>query len=64
VFRIGGNDAQGCDVTGGTGGATFPLTNMQALLATPLAADATCAPVTVVLVRENDEVYADRVPFC
>jgi hypothetical protein len=64
VFRIGGNDAQGCDVTGGTGGATFPLTNMQVLLATPLAADATCAPVTVVLVRENDEVYADRVPFC
>ena len=43
---------------------TFPLTNMQVLLATPLAADATCAPVTVALVRENDEVYADRVPFC
>jgi hypothetical protein len=64
VVKVGGNDARECDVKGGTGAATFPPTNMQVLLATPLAADATCAPVTVVLVRENDEVYADRVPFC
>ena len=64
VFKVGANDAAECDVKGGTGGATFPLTNMQVLLATPLAADATCSPVTVALVRENDEVYADRVPFC
>jgi hypothetical protein len=64
VFKVGGNVEAECDVKGGTGGATFPLTNMQVLLATPLAADATCSPVTVVLVRENDEVYADRVPFC
>ena len=64
VFKVGANDPAQCDVKGGTGGVTFPLTNMQVLLATPLAADATCSPVTVALVRENDEVYADRVAFC
>ena len=64
VFKVGANDAAECGVKGGTGGATFAPTNMQVLLATPIAADATCSPVTVVLVRENDDVYADRVPFC
>ena len=64
VYKVGANDAAECTVKGGTGGVTFPLTNMQVLLATPLAADATCSPVTVALVRENDEVYAGRVPFC
>ena len=64
VFVVGGNDPAECDVKAGTGRATFPATNMQVLLATPIAADAACDPVTVVLERENDEVYADRVRFC
>ena len=44
VFKVGANDAAECAVKGGTGGATFAPTNIQALLATPIAADATCSP--------------------
>ncbi|HEX6023732.1 MAG TPA: hypothetical protein VFZ00_17195 [Solirubrobacter sp.] len=64
VFVVGGNDPAECDVKGGVGRATFPLTNMQVRLATPIAADVTCAPVTVALEGENDVVYAERVAFC
>jgi hypothetical protein len=64
VFRVGSNDVFECAVKGGTGGVTFAPTNMEVLLATPIAADATCSPVTIALVRDDDSVYADRVSFC
>jgi hypothetical protein len=64
LYKFGNDDAQVCSVKAGTAGATFALTNQDITLGTHLAADATCRPVTVALIRENGSVWADRVDFC
>ena len=43
---------------------TFPLTNQDLALATHLTAEYQCRNVTVALIRENDSVMSDTVPFC
>ena len=58
------DDAQDCSVTAGTAGASFALTNQDTTLGRHLAADASCRPVTVALLREDGSVWADRVDFC
>ena len=64
LFKFGNDDAQDCSVKAGTAGASFPLTNQDITLGTHLAADFTCRPVTVALLREDGSVWADRVDFC
>jgi hypothetical protein len=64
LYKFGNDDAQECSVKAGTAGATFALTNQDITLGTHLAADATCRPVTVALIREDGSVWADRVDFC
>ena len=64
AYVVGGNDALSCTLKGGTGGATFAPTNLEVLLAVPIAANPTCVPVTVALIREDDSVWADRVNWC
>ena len=43
---------------------TFPLTNQDLALVAKLTTDYQCRNVTVALIRENDTVMADTVPFC
>jgi hypothetical protein len=49
---------------GGTVGVTFPATNQDLALAAKLTAEFQCRSVTVALVKENDTVMSDTVPFC
>jgi hypothetical protein len=64
LFRVGAGNVLECSVKAGTGGASFAPTDQQVVLATPIAADPVCAPITVTLLRDNGEVYADRVDWC
>jgi hypothetical protein len=64
VWRFGEDPLQPCAVKGHTVGTTFAPTNQTLTLATHLAADRTCRNVTVALIREDDSVMSDTVPFC
>jgi hypothetical protein len=57
-------DVVGCGVKAGTIGTTFALTSIKFTMATHLAADYDCRPITVALLREGGGVMAGRVPFC
>jgi hypothetical protein len=62
--QVGSGEVQQCGVKAGTAGATFAPTNMGLKLATHVAADPVCMPVTVALTREDGSVMADRVRWC
>jgi hypothetical protein len=64
LWAFGEDDWSACSITGSTVGVTFALTNQDLALATKLTADYQCRNVTVALIRENDSVMSDTVPFC
>ena len=64
-WAFGDDDWASCGAPkAGTVGVTFPLTNQDLALAAKLTADYQCRDVTVALIRENDSVMSDTVPFC
>ena len=57
-------DVADCAIKAGTIGTTFALTSMKFTMATHLAADYDCRPITVALLQEGGGVMSGRVPFC
>jgi hypothetical protein len=67
LWAFGEDDWAACPggaLKASTVGVTFPLTNQDLALGTHLTADYTCRDVTVALIREDDSVMSDTVPFC
>jgi hypothetical protein len=65
LWAFGDDDWASCGAPkAGTVGVTFPLTNQDLALATKLTAEYQCRNVTVALIREDDSVMSDTVPFC
>ena len=64
-WAFGADDWTACGAPkAGTVGVTFGLTNQDLALAAKLTTDYQCRDVTVALIKENDTVMSDTVPFC
>jgi hypothetical protein len=65
LWAFGEDDWRSCGaVNAATVGVTFGPTNQDLALATHLTTEYACRNVTVALIRENDSVMSDTVPFC